>query len=67
MPGKLGRPADALAIAMMVVGASVGVFLAVDQTFLLRFIIIALGAAIGLGVGRLIGTALGGKTKRPPR
>lgn len=66
MPGRLGRPADAVAIAMMVVGASIGVFLAVDQTFVLRFIIIALGAAIGLGLGRLIGAMLGSKTKRPP-
>ena len=53
----------------MVVGASVRVFLAVDQSFILRIIVIALGAVIGLGVGRQIGLMIerGQKTKRPPR
>ena len=39
----------------MVVGACIGVFYAVDANFIMRFIIIALGAAVGLGIGRLIG------------
>lgn len=56
MPGNIGRPLwEILAIAFMVVGAAIGVFLAVEQNFVLRAIIIALGAAIGLGVGRVIG------------
>ena len=56
MPGNVGRPlSEILAIAFMVVGASVGVFLAVDQSLVLRFIIIALGAAVGLLVGWLVG------------
>jgi len=55
MPGNVGRPlSEMLAIAFMVVGASVGVFLAVDQSLVLRFIVIALGAAVGLLVGRLV-------------
>lgn len=46
-----------MAIAFMVVGASVGVFFPVEANFIMRFIIVALGAAIGLGVGRLVGLA----------
>ena len=70
MPGRINRPiSELLAVAFMVVGASVGVFLAVDQSFILRIIVIALGAVIGLGVGRQIGLMIerGQKTKRPPR
>ena len=52
-----------MAVAVMVVGASVGVFLAVDQSFSLRIIVIALGALIGLGVGRQIGLTIERKQK----
>ena len=57
MAGKFrGRPMrDWIAIGFMVVGACIGVFYAVDANFIMRFIIIALGAAVGLGIGRLIG------------
>ncbi len=56
-------------MAFMVVGASVGVFLAVEQNFVLRIIIIALGAIAGLGIGRQIGLVIERRqtTKRPPR
>ena len=51
-----GRPMrDWIAIGFMVVGACIGVFYAVDANFIMRFIIIALGAAAGLGIGRLVG------------
>ena len=50
-----GRPMrDWIAIGFMVVGACIGVFYAVDANFIMRFIIIALGAAVGLGVGLLV-------------
>jgi hypothetical protein len=70
MPGKIDRPiSEILAVAFMVVGASVGVFLAVEQNFVLRIIIIALGAIAGLGIGRQIGLVIERRqtTKRPPR
>ena len=70
MPGRINRPiSEILAVAFTVVGASVGVFLAVDQSFILRIIVIALGAAVGFGFGRLIGLMIERrqKTKRPPR
>jgi hypothetical protein len=70
MPGRINRPiSEILAVAFMVVGASVGVFLAVEQSTILRVIIIALGALIGLGVGRQIGLMIERRqtTKRPPR
>ncbi|MNL74126.1 hypothetical protein D3C87_1996970 [compost metagenome] len=70
MPGKIDRPiSEILAVAFTVVGASVGVFLAVEQNFVLRIIIIALGAIAGLGIGRQIGLVIERRqtTKRPPR
>ena len=64
MPGRIDRPiSDVMAVAVMVVGASVGVFLAADQSFILRIIVIALGALIGLGVGRQIGLIIERKQK----
>lgn len=64
MPGRINRPiSEIVAVAFMVVGASVGVFLAVEQSFILRAIIIALGGLIGLGVGRQIGLMIERKQK----
>ena len=53
----------------MVVGASIGVFLTVEQSAILRITIIALGALVGLGVGREVGLVIERRqrTKRPPR
>lgn len=70
MPGKTNRPmSEILAVTFMVVGASAGVFLAVEQSTILRVIVIALGSLIGLGVGRQIGLMIERRqtTKRPPR
>lgn len=64
MPGRINRPiSEIVAVAFMVVGASAGVFLAVEQSFILRVIIIALGGLIGLGVGRQIGLMIERKQK----
>lgn len=65
MPGRINRPiSEILAVAFMVVGASVGVFLAVEQSTILRVIVIALGALVGLGVGRHIGLIIERKQKQ---
>lgn len=64
MPGRINRPiSEIVAVAFMVVGASAGVFLAVEQSFILRVIIIALGGLIGLAVGRQIGLMIERKQK----
>ena len=50
------RPtADKFALVGMMIGACVGVFMAVDTNFVMRFLIIAAGAAIGFGLGRVVG------------
>jgi hypothetical protein len=70
MPGRINRPiSEILAAVFMVVGASIGVFLAVEQSAILRITIIALGALVGLGVGREVGLVIERRqrTKRPPR
>jgi hypothetical protein len=70
MPGRIDRPiSEILAAVFMVVGASIGVFLTVEQSAILRITIIALGALVGLGVGREVGLVIERRqrTKRPPR
>ncbi len=69
MPGNLGRPlSEMVTIALMVVGASIGVFLAVGANAIVAFILVALGAAAGLLIGRLVAPVIDrSQTKRPPR
>jgi hypothetical protein len=69
MPGNLGRPlSEMVTIALMVVGASIGVFLAAGTQVVLGVILVALGAALGLLIGRLIAPVIDrSQTKRPPR
>ena len=69
MPGNLGRPlSEMVTIALVVVGASAGVIFAAGSNFVLGLIVVALGAAIGLLIGRLLAPAIDRRqTKRPPR
>jgi hypothetical protein len=69
MPGNLGRPvSEMVTIALVVVGASAGLILAAGSNVVLGVIVVALGAAVGLLVGRLLAPAIDRRqTKRPPR
>lgn len=69
MPGNLGRSlSEMVTIALMVVGASIGVIFAVGANVVLGIILVALGAAVGLLIGRLLAPAVDrSQTKRPPR
>lgn len=69
MPGNLGRSlSEMVTIALMVVGASIGVIFAVGANVVLGIILVALGAAVGLLIGRLLAPAIDrSQTKRPPR
>lgn len=69
MPGNLGRPlSEMVTIALMVVVASIGVFFAVGADVVPGLILVALGAAVGLLIGRLIAPMIDrSQTKRPPR
>jgi hypothetical protein len=69
MPGNLGRPvSEMVTIALVVVGASAGLIFAAGSNVVLGVIVVALGAAVGLLVGRLLAPAIDRRqTKRPPR
>lgn len=62
MPGRLGRSADMVTIAFMVVDASVRVVFTVGTNLIA--IAIALGADIGLGIDRLVGSVIGNRLRR---
>ena len=46
---------DKFAIVGLVIGGCIGVFFAVEADFLMRFVIIAVAAAIGFALARVIG------------
>src|SRR5688572_11346500 len=51
------RPtADKFAFVGLAIGGCIGVFFAVEANFVMQFLVIAVGALIGFGVGRVIGT-----------